>query len=251
MKILFIESKYKEKITLPKAVVEKLSRTVDKIALFTTVQFLDNIPNIKKQLEKENIAVELIKPVHCKYAGQLLGCSIERFKTDADAFLYIGDGMFHPLALKLSNSSSEAITNNDDKRSNNTDHNNNGSHNCAYNQPVFAFNPFTKKLTEITENETKQIKQQQKAALVKFYSSKEIGVLISTKPGQFEIKKALALKKKFTEKNFYFFIFDTLDFSQLENFPFVECFVNTACRRVSYDDYDKSQKKILDISLLF
>ena len=222
MKTLFIESKYKEKIILPRAVVEKLSRRANKIALFTTIQFLNNIPNLKNQLEKENIAVELIKPAHCKYAGQLLGCSIKCFKEDVDAFLFIGDGMFHPLALKLSND-----------------------------KPVFAYNPFTKKFAEITENETKRIKQQQKAALVKFYSSKEIGVLISTKPGQFEIKKALALKKKFPEKNYYYFIFDTLDFSQLENFPFVECFVNTACRRVSYDDSEKSQKKILDIYLLF
>lgn len=221
MKTLFIESKYNQKISLPKPVIETLKH-YKQIALFTTVQFIDNLTNIKKQLEKAKTKVTLLKAAHCKYAGQLLGCSIKCFKEDVDAFLFIGDGMFHPLALKLSND-----------------------------KPVFAFNPFTKKLAEITENETKQIKQQQKAALVKFYSSKEIGILISTKPGQFEIKKAMEVKKKFPEKTFYFFIFDTLDFSQLENFPFVECFVNTACRRISYDEAEKSQKKILDASLLF
>jgi len=42
---------------------------------------------------------------------------------------------------------------------------------------------------------------------------------------------------------------DTLDFSQLENFNFVECFVNTACPRL-IDDYDKFHKAILNIDYI-
>ncbi|MFH1439047.1 MAG: diphthamide synthesis protein [Candidatus Woesearchaeota archaeon] len=238
MKTLFLEARYKKKFKLPDSIAAKLAKTVNKIALSTTVQFLDSVSGIKEQLEKAGIRVELFKPKHCKYEGQLLGCSIN---TDANlknarnqnSFLYIGDGLFHPIALKINNDNNS-------------------------NSKVFAYNPFTKKLNEITEKETKQMKQQQKAALVRFYSSTEIGVLISTKPGQHYLNKAKQLEKKmetlYTEnpnmakKNFYYLLFDTLDFTQLENFPFIECFVNTACPRISYDDYEKFRKKIVDIN---
>ena len=142
-------------------------------------------------------------------------------KTNTDAFLYIGDGLFHPIALKINNK-----------------------------KPVFAFNPFIKKLKEITEDETKKMQQQQKAGLTKFHVSKEIGLLITTKSGQYNLNAAKQLEKKYPDKKYYYFIFDTLDFTQLENFPFIDCYVNTACPRISYDDWQKSEKKIVDVSLL-
>lgn len=224
MKTLFIEARYAGKVKLSDAAMNQLSKNaknIDKIALFTTLQFIDSLPSIKAQLESKKLIVELLKPLHCKYQGQLLGCSISTFKTDADAFLYIGDGMFHPIALKINNE-----------------------------KPVFAFNPFTKKLSEITENDTQKMQQQQKAALVNFHSSKEIGILVSTKPGQNNLKKAQELEKKYPYKKFYLLLFDTLDFNQLENFPFIECYVNTACPRISYDDSDKFMKKVVDVNLI-
>ena len=102
----------------------------------------------------------------------------------------------------------------------------------------------------MTEKETKKMQQMQKAGLTKFHTSKEIGLLISTKPGQYNLKAAKQLEKKYPKKKFYFMLFDTLDFTQLENFPFIDCYVNTACPRISYDDYEKSEKKIIDISLI-
>lgn len=83
--------------------------------------------------------------------------------------------------------------------------------------------------------------------MLSFMSSKEIGVLISTKPGQYKIKKAYELEDKFPEKKIYFLLFNTLNYSGLENFPFIECFVNTACPRISYDEADKIRKPIINI----
>ncbi len=61
------------------------------------------------------------------------------------------------------------------------------------------------------------------------------------------IKKKLSqLEKKYKNKRFYKFVFDTLDYSQLENFPFIECWVNTACPRI-FDDL-RSIINIQDIS---
>lgn len=215
MKTFFIEAKYKGKVEVPDKLVAMLP---NKVVLFTTVQFLDSIENAKKKIEKKKKKVLLLKTEHTKHAGQLLGCNIKEFKENFDTFLYIGDGLFHPKALMLKN-----------------------------NKPVFVFNPFSKKYFKLEEKDVDDMKNKQKVAMLSFMSNKEIGVLISTKPGQYKIKKAYELEKKFPNKNFYFLLFNTLNYSELENFPFIECFVNTACPRISYDEAEKIRKPIINI----
>jgi len=41
------------------------------------------------------------------------------------------------------------------------------------------------------------------------------------------------LRKKFPEKKFYAFAFDTLNINNLEDFPFIQCWLNLACSRVA------------------
>jgi len=41
-------------------------------------------------------------------------------------------------------------------------------------------------------------------------------------------------------------LYDDLDWGSLENFPFIECFVNTMCPRIAYDDYHKLPKPVVD-----
>ena len=83
-----------------------------------------------------------------------------------------------------------------------------------------------------------------KAQLIKFHSSKEIGIIVSTKPGQNKLEEAKKLKNKFPDKNFYFILFDNIDYNQLENFNFIEAWVNTACPRIEED------VKVLNIEAL-
>lgn len=218
MKTIFIESKYEKKIILPKKLIESLPK---KVALFASVQFIDNIKLIISDIESTNRSVIKIKPNHCKYECQLLGCSIEKFKEEFDAFLYIGDGMFHPKALLLKN-----------------------------NRPVFVYNPFQDKFFEVDKGEVDNLRKKQKGALLKFYSSKEIGMLLTTKPGQYNLKDAEKLKNKYKDKNFYFLIADTIDFASLEDFSFIECFVNASCKRIAYDDGIKLPKPVIDIELV-
>ena len=214
MKVEFIEARYNEKVVLPIVLIKRLPK---ELALFTTVQFIESIDSIKKQLEKEGIKVKLYKVKHTQYKGQLLGCSIEKFNSSN--FLYIGDGQFHPKALLLKNPKAK----------------------------VFVFNPMNKKFSIINEKEIILWLKRKKGALLRFMTSSEVGILISTKPGQNNMNEALKLKKKFPEKNLYFFVFDTLNFEELENFPFVECFVNTACPRIAYDDTNKIRKPVLNL----
>ncbi|MCK5107877.1 MAG: diphthamide synthesis protein [Nanoarchaeota archaeon] len=212
MKSFFVEAKYNEEIELPQIVIDKLPKSV---ALFMSVQFLGSLECIKKQIEESGREVKLIKPEHCAYEGQLLGCSVDKF--DAEAFLYIGDGQFHPKALVLKN-----------------------------NKPVFAYNPISKKENIVNVEDIEKIRKRTMGGISKFLTSDNIGVLTSSKKGQYRIKDIKLLMEKYKDKKIYVFLFDTLDFNSLEDFNFIDVWVNAACPRI-IDDYDKFQKALVNI----
>ena len=217
MKIMMVEGRYRGKINLSNLDASMLPKT---IGLATTVQFLDYIDEIKQFLEK-NGKITCIDKINQKYEGQLLGCdtgSAEKIKDKVDAFVYIGTGVFHPLGIAL----------NIDK-------------------DVFCYDPISAVLSRIDRTQVEKYNKKRKAAYMKFLEAAEIGILVSLKPGQNNFIKAVELKKQLKSKNCYIFAFDTLDFSQIENFPFIQCWVNTACNRI-LDDYDKFPKPLVDLS---
>ena len=85
---------------------------------------------------------------------------------------------------------------------------------------------------------TDNLRKKVKGAFAKFLMSKEIGVLITTKPGQYKEKVADKFVEKYPDKKFYFFLDNTHNFGGLKDFPFVDSFVNTMCERIGYDDMD-------------
>ena len=217
MKIMMVEGRYKGKINLSNLDASALPKN---IGLATTVQFLDYVAEVKQYLESngKNIFVDKIRQ---KYKGQLLGCdtgSAEKIKDSVDAFVYIGTGVFHPLGIAL-----------------NVDRN------------VFCYDPISAVLSKIDRTQVEKYNKKRKSAYMKFLEAAEIGILVSLKPGQNNFRKAVELKKQLKGKNCYIFAFDTLDFSQIENFPFIQCWVNTACNRI-LDDYDKFPKPLVDLS---
>ena len=214
---MMVESRYKGKINLSNLDASALPKN---IGLATTVQFLEFVDEIKELLEKngKTIFVDKIKQ---KYEGQLLGCdtgAAEKVKDKVDAFLYIGTGIFHPLGITL----------NSDK-------------------DVFCYDPVNAVLSKIDKEQIERYNKKRKGAYLKFMEAKEIGILVSLKPGQNNFRKAVELKKQLKDKNCYIFAFDTLDFNQVENFPFIQCWVNTACNRI-LDDYEKFPKPLIDLS---
>ena len=212
-----VEGRYKGKINLSNLDAGTLPKN---IGLATTVQFLYFVDEIKQHLESngKNIFVDKLRQ---KYEGQLLGCDIgsaDKIKDSVDAFLYIGTGIFHPLGIAL-----------------------------QIDKDVFCYDPVSAVLTKIDRTQVERYNKKRKAAYMKFLEATEIGILVSLKPGQNNFRKAVELKKQLKEKNCYIFAFDTLDFSQVENFPFIQCWVNTACNRI-LDDYDKFPKPLVDLS---
>lgn len=211
MDVMLIEGRYKD-IQLPEIDFSLLPK---KIGLFTSVQFLDILPKLQKLIEESGREVVLFN-ANTPHEGQILGCSIRKFQG-VDAFLYLGDGRFHPTALSIENE-----------------------------LEVYILDILSGKLSTIPDKEKEIYKRRKKVGFVKFLSSKEIGVLTTTKKGQENIKIIDVLKKKYPDKVFHSFLFDTLDFTQLENFPFIESFVNTACPRIAFDDSEKFNKKVIN-----
>jgi len=217
MKLMMVEGRYKGEINLSRLDAGILPKN---IGLATTAQFLDFADEIKQFLESNGKTV-FIDKMKQKYAGQLLGCDIgaaEKTKGDVDAFLYIGTGLFHPLGIALN-----------------------------IEKDVFCYDPINASMSKIDRNVVDKYNRKRKAAYMKFLEATEIGILVSLKPGQNNFRKAVELKKRLNGKNCYILAFDTLDFGQLENFPFVQCWVNTACNRI-LDDYSKFPKPLVDLA---
>ncbi|MBI4980291.1 diphthamide synthesis protein [Candidatus Woesearchaeota archaeon] len=205
MQRLFIETKYEGKLTIPRSLIKPLP---SKIVLALPVQFYDFISSIQQQLETAGKKVTLFKGVHGKYPGQVLGCDVFKFSGDYDAFLYIGDGKFHPTALLYENKKS-----------------------------VFCFNPFTSKLEILTPEYLQKVLQRRTGQLSKFLSADTVGILITTKLGQNQSKKAEELREKLERagKKVFVFIAEEINLTQLENFNFIDVWVNTACPRIVED----------------
>jgi 2-(3-amino-3-carboxypropyl)histidine synthase len=70
------------------------------------------------------------------------------------------------------------------------------------------------------------------ASYLKFLNAEKIGILVSTKPGQENLKKALSLKLK--NKKSYLFLSNNIDIREFENFG-INSWVNTACPRMDFD----------------
>jgi len=212
MKTIFIPTQYTGKVEFDKIELDKLPK---RIGIVTTTQFLDKTKEIIKYLGKNHKEV-FIDRIKQKNLGQLLGCdtgAAEKIQKDVDAFLYVGSGEFHALGVALNT-----------------------------NKNVFCFNPSTSVFSKLDEEEIEKYKRSKKARYVRFLHAENIGIMVSIKPGQYSYKKALEIKKNFETKgkNCYIFVFDTLDAKEMENFPFIDFWINTLCPRIA-DDKDKKE----------
>ena len=96
-----------------------------------------------------------------------------------------------------------------------------------------------KTIKKIPKEEIEKLKIQRKTALIKFLSANNIGILVSTKPGQQNLPLALKLKKiiqkKYkNQKQVFIFISNNIDINQFENFN-IDSWINTACSGLIVD----------------
>jgi len=183
------------KYLLNKIQILKLSKKLPKnIAIVYSIQYKDLSSEIKRILSKHHNITKIT---------QVLGCSIPKFPKETMAILLIGSGKFHALGL-----ASET------------------------NLPIYIWE--SGKLGKISSKEVNSFRKKQRGSYLKFLNAEKIGVLISTKPGQENLKKALDLRNK-VNKKCYFFISNNLSAKEFENFG-VDAWINTACPRLDMEN---------------
>lgn len=181
------------KKTHTKEDLEKISKKLPKsIAIAYSIQYKSQALKIKEFLEEKHKITSLI---------QVLGCSKPSFSKSTQAILIISDGKFHATSLALETKI-----------------------------PVYLYNIHD--LTKISEKNISNLEKKRKSSYLNYLNSEKVGILISTKPGQQKLSKALKLK---IPKTSYLFLTNNIDIQEFENFPQIKSWINTACPRLDLD----------------
>ena len=236
MNVLFLEAPYRGEIELCQATLDYLKKKKYKtVALYASVQFCPTLEKVKEQLQKLNIKYITSQPDRTHVSSQLLGCDnyhsslnlAEKELQQIGCYLYVGDGKFHPLALVYAQKDSSAI------------------------KEIVSDDPLGKKMIIMDQNDIKIILRRYRGSLLKFLQARKVGVISTIKPGQEQLRPSFSLERKFPDKKFYYFLDDTISFSQLENFNFIDVWINTACPRIGFDDQEKFQRGVLNLNDAF
>ena len=228
---LYVDAPWEGEIKLSEEILIYLQKhKIQSLGLFASVQFLQ-LDRIKKQLEQLGISIHTSKAKRANVPVQILGCDMYHDSFDANIFsavdilLYIGDGLFHPKALLLSQIIKDTC------------------------KPVLIWDPIGQCMSIISQKDIQQQVNKTMANLKKFLLANTIGILVTVKPGQQYLANALKLEEEIKKKGkqAYIFIDDTLDLRHMENYPFVDVWVNTACPRIGADDQVHAAKPLINI----
>jgi 2-(3-amino-3-carboxypropyl)histidine synthase len=182
----------------------KLPKLPQNIAVAYSIQYKQLAFKIGQLLSKKHNITKII---------QILGCSQPIFPKNTEAIILIGSGRFHAVSLSL---------------------------NTKFPIYMLEGNIFSR----ISKEESEKMQKHEKAAYVNFLNSETVGILVTTKPGQQNLKNAIQLKKSIKNKDSYLFIANNIDVSEFENFS-IQSWVNTACPRL-----DMNSSKIININKL-
>jgi 2-(3-amino-3-carboxypropyl)histidine synthase len=236
-RLLLLDAKWEKPIVLtPKLKTYLKKHKIKSVALFASTQFTNLTPFIN-QLKKLKIKPLVTKAKRTNDKLQILGCDCysDSFQqptiNKADLILYIGDGLFHPKALLLSQKNQKPKNQ----------------------KPVLMFDPLGDKLELIKKDSIDQQLKKHKRNLNMFIRAKTIGILVAIKPGQQFLNHSIKLKESLEKQNkkVYIFIDDTININNLENYPFIKAWVNTACPRIGTDDIINIKEPMINIKEAF
>ena len=226
MKVLFIPANWSKKVEFSSELINILKK-ISPITIFTSVNFLDQLDEMVSVLKNEGIEVNVVKAKRTKSVGQILGCDsyVDSFKAETSIegnVLYVGDGNFHSNALLFSKIDSSST--------------------------IVTYDPKTKLSSILSSIDLKKNLLKIKSNLIKYTLSNSVGILVTSKSGQERLSDAIKLKS-FLEskgKTAYLFLDDTFNFSKIEDFNFIDVWVNTACPRIVQDDAVNIIKPIIN-----
>lgn len=189
-----------------------------RIGVVSTTQHLHQLPHVVALLRDRGYE-PLVREGDARLGapGQVLGCNYTTADRDADSYLYVGSGLFHPLGLAL-----------------NTD------------KPIVCADPYNDEVRTM-DDERRRFLQQRYGAIAAIRDAKRFGVLASSKQGQLRWNMALALKRRIERRGRQAHLLLLKQFAPeyLINFRHLDAFVSTACPRVAIDDYTRYPKPLV------
>jgi 2-(3-amino-3-carboxypropyl)histidine synthase len=192
--------------------------TGKRIGLIGTTQHLHKLPDAKAILTRAGFEVLVDEgDKRISAPGQVLGCNYTAADKDADSYLYVGSGNFHPLGLALNTA-----------------------------KPIICADPYSNEVRTM-ETERHRFLKQRYGAIAATRDAKVFGVLASSKQGQLRWNMAKALKQRIERKGRKAYLILLRQFSPdyLINFRHLDAFVSTACPRVAIDDYGRYPKPMI------
>jgi len=200
-------------------------RPYGSIGLATTVQHAHQVKEIVEKLKEAGLQVKTGKGTgKTPLDAQILGCSYMtaiNIKDDVEAYLYIGGGRFHPIGIVLSTG-----------------------------KPVITANPYDGQVSSITEDDLMDVAKRRMAAVTIAKKSQRFGVLVSSKPGQNNLDKAVELQRMLKEqgKEAIMIYMDEIRPEHVNNYSEPEILVNTACPRIAIDGINGIDRPMLTIN---
>lgn len=188
-----------------------------RVALVTTTQHLHLLNEMKDFLEDNGKEVVLGSSKSTR-KGQVLGCNFSSIKNlDAEVFLFIGSGNFHPLGIYLFTKA-----------------------------PVLALDPYNNELREMTDY-ADRILRIRFARITKAREAKKWGIIVSSKEGQYRLELAREIKKLLKDSGMEGFIImlDNVNPDVLLPYFDLDAFVVTACPRIAIDDSQMYKKPLI------
>lgn len=218
--VLFIEARADVSIT------DSLPRHIDKlpdtVGILASIQYVGLIPQAKKMIEDSGRKALVSEgDLRTRYPGHVLGCdcsAAERIIDSVKAFLFLGEGDFHPLAAAFG-----------------TD------------LELFVFNPVTGEMRNI-DNIRDRMLRKRFAAITTASEGERFMVIVCNKVGQnrtVEAKKVMQMLRD-AGKKAYMMALDEVSPEALAHYR-VDAFVNTACPRIAMDESARFDKPMLTI----
>jgi 2-(3-amino-3-carboxypropyl)histidine synthase len=221
MKKIFVPcfSTVKLKRSLMKTALDKV-KPYERVGLVATVQFIPHLAELENYLKDNKKTVERAYGKRTQFKSQILGCDVSAAqKLDVDCYLYLGTGNFHPVLVAAKTG-----------------------------KPTFIINPISEKISPVDTKDANRLITKITVKREQVLDAQRIGILVSTKPGQERMKRALHLKKELEAKGKEVFVFVSNEIvpESLLDFPDIEAWVNTACYRI-IDESERFEGPVVDL----
>ncbi|OPY52196.1 MAG: 2-(3-amino-3-carboxypropyl)histidine synthase [Methanosaeta sp. PtaU1.Bin112] len=213
--VIFLEARMKEDL---EEVVAKAAQILKakRVGVTTTIQHVHKLGQALEALKEHGIQ-GAIGPSGGRIArdGQVLGCNYSVARAlDAEEYLFIGTGKFHPLGIALATGKRVVVA-----------------------DPVSG---------EVSEIDTDHMLRRRFAAITRAGDAKRFAVLVSKKPGQKRMNLAHRIKALGETRGLDMFLvyLDNIEPDRMLNLG-AEAAISTACPRVALDDSAKYSIPIL------